>query len=195
MQRVKEGLALRQEVCDSIEESVTKNVSWSDRCLFGEEKLLKLTQACVLLEDASVAEVALTYYYKSAVYGHLGDIASKLASLREAKRLFDLAATQVAENGPELMQITDDSMKMDIDIGKTLLSANQVIESEKCFQQVLSTPGLSSINRASCLDSLARLYDRKKDWIKLEECCIEGLDLMKAEMFTPYKQIDIQKNI
>ena len=91
---------------------------------------------------------------------------------------FTLAATQLALHASTQCEVTDCSRTFLCEMGRLLECSNQVTESERFYNEVLSTPGLTPSVRLMCTQGLAFVYNKRKEWNKGAEFCKEALKLV-----------------
>ena len=129
------------------------------RHMLPEDALEKVTRVCTLLVNAAVLDRAVAHGYKAAVLGKLDRIGEALAAYREGQQLYSMAATQLGEMTCETVpsDVAYSSLAVLFELGTLLESANQLVESEQTYIELLSTLQLPVPNRIQCLYSLAHV--------------------------------------
>lgn len=98
----------------------------------------------------------------------LGRIGEALAVYREAQQLFSIAATQLGGITRKTVpwHVTHKSLAVLFELGTLLESANQLVEAEQSYIELLSIPHLPVANRIQCLHSLVHVNNQQKKWGK-----------------------------
>lgn len=182
MQRLEEGIALRQEACQERCDYLGKAAA-SDQMFLAEKALVKATRACALLEDANFHDRAHAYETKANLHKDLGHVEDAVANFREARRLLTWAERETTEGYGEcgVTNVNKFSNDLLVDIGSILKSSNQLSDSEKCFLEVLAMPEavVAAESRVLCFAGLASICNQRSDWLRAKHYCEKALKVLE----------------
>lgn len=140
--------------------------------------LVKANRACEFLQQKPDSPAYRRILLEKArLHVELGQHTSALAALRHAAEFFATADQR------GLVTVTENSQWIEVVsyLGTNDLDSQQRESAKGCFLRLLTWPLGEDRDRVHALQRLATLYKQRMEWVKVIECCEQGLTIVSRK--------------